>query len=286
MIAVQIACVAIVALYLLDRFRRDPDPGTSALRLVLIATASWIGEDSIIHAYGFYQYSPQWWPFLDRVPLLVVVIWPIVIDSASRLADHLLAPPNGSSRRIPLAAPAVGAAFVLADASLIEPVSVQAGLWSWNDPGVFRVPLIGILGWALFTFAALLLVRPLHAKEPRRRLALLTPLLAPLATHAMLLACWWGALRWVNRPIDSDFAIALAWLVLGGIAVLSWRAALRHRVPVRELLARVPAATFFFALLAIHGRNNLRLVLWTLAFAPPYLTLMALRPKPPSLPSS
>lgn len=285
MLAVQIACVAIVALYLLDRFRRDPEPGTSALRLLLIASASWIGEDSIIHAYGFYQYSPQWWPFLDRVPLLVVVIWPIVIDSASRLADCLLAPPSWLSRRIPLAAPALGAAFVLADASLIEPVSVQAGLWSWNDPGVFHVPPIGILGWALFTFAALLLVRPLQASGPRRWLALLTPLLAPLATHAMLLACWWGALRWVNRPLDSDFAIALAWFVLGGLAVLSWCAALRHRVPVRELLARVPAATFFFALLAFHGRDNPRLVLWTLAFAPPYLTLMALRPRPPALPS-
>ena len=43
----------------------------------------------------------------------------------------------------------VGALIVLADASLIEPVAVASNLWAWTEPGLFAVPPIGILGWAI-----------------------------------------------------------------------------------------------------------------------------------------
>lgn len=277
MLVLQIACITIVLVYLVGRFRMDPQPRIAAARLALLSIASWVGEDSVIRAYHFYQYDPGWWLFIDQVPLLIVVIWPIVIDSAGRLAEYLVVEPGWASRRRAIAAPLLGAAFVLADASLIEPVAVRSSLWSWNAPGVFHVPPIGILGWAIFAFPALMLIRQLDAGGPRSWLAWTTPVLAPIATHLMLLACWWGAFRWINHPVDSDAAVAVGWLVLGGLSILSWAAALRRMVPVSELVARVPAASFFFVLLALHGRSDLRLVLWTLAFAPPYLSLMSLR---------
>src|SRR5439155_24844517 len=114
-------------------------------RLALLVVASWIGEDSVIRVYGFYHYARGWALFVDQVPLAIVVIWPVVIDSAWGLARCLAA---GARAQALLAA-----AFVLADASLIEPIAVRAGLWRWTEPGLFAVPPVGILGWALFAGA-------------------------------------------------------------------------------------------------------------------------------------
>lgn len=263
----EITCAIIVALYLAMRLHRGPDQKRVLVRLLLLSISSFVGEDSVIHAYGFYQYSPGWSLFLDRVPLLIVVIWPIVIDSAWQLARHLL---GAGHRAIPLAA----GAFVLADASLIEPIAVQAGLWSWNEPGLFAVPPIGILGWAFFAFAA---VTWLEHREGARLPALadlaVIPI-APAATHALLLATWWGALRWVNGPVPAWPAVALAWVLLSLFALRAFRARMRRRVPPIELWVRVPAALFFFVLLGLHGRDVAPLVAYAIAFAPPYLSLI------------
>ena len=69
---------------------------------------------------------------------------PVVILSALELAESL------TKTRTTL----LCAAIALADAALIEPVAVRAGLWRWHEPGLFGVPPIGILGWAFFTFVA------------------------------------------------------------------------------------------------------------------------------------
>jgi hypothetical protein len=46
------------------------------------------------------------------------------------------------------------------------------------------------------------------------------------------------------------------------------------------MLLRVPAAAFFFVLLALYGRTQPALVAWTLAFAPPYCSLLDVRLRP------
>jgi hypothetical protein len=55
----------------------------------------------------------------------------------------------------------------------------------------------------------------------------------------------------------------------------------RAQVPAVELWARLPGALFFFWLLAVawwsHGAKVAPLGLYALAFAPPYLSLLALR---------
>jgi hypothetical protein len=75
--------------------------------------------------------------------------------------------------------------------------------------------------------------------------------------------------------------VALAWLVLGGVALVAVRRRLGRRVPATDLWLRAPGAAFFFVLLALYGRDLTSLCAWSLAFAPPYLALLLrdLRPE-------
>lgn len=251
MLTLELVCAAIVALYAVAR--RDALP-----TLALLAVAGFIGEDSVIRAYGFYFYSPRWHLFVDRVPLFIVLIWPIVIHSAYAVARRL-------SPRAALA-PLLGAAIVLADASLIEPIAVHAGLWTWTRPGLFAVPPIGILGWAYFAGAAMLFLQ-------RARPAVL-PLAAPLAVHLLLVVTWWGLFKWVSRPLPAWPFVAAAWIALGAVAALVLRRRLGARVPRDELMLRGPGAAFFFVLLAIYGADLPALCAYSAAFVPPYLALL------------
>jgi hypothetical protein len=263
MTVLQSACVVIVASYLWLRVRTD-GPAVFA-RLAVLALASWIAEDSAIHLYGFYSYARGWSLFVDRVPLLIVLIWPVVIDSGSQLARAMV-----GERRSWLAL--TTGLVVLTDASLIEPIATHAGLWTWTEPGLFAVPPIGILGWAFFAAGAAALIRP------GVRGLVQTVVGTQIVTHALLLATWWGALRWVNHTMPDALAIAGAWL----LCTLSTAAALRSgaadRVPRIELWVRLPGALFFFVLLARDAPRAWWLVAYAIPFALPYLGVLARGP--------
>lgn len=268
--AVPWVCTAIVALYVATRLSRAGVERAAVLRrLGTLAVAAWIGEDTVVRAYGFYAYSAHLGPSLDRVPVLVALIWSVVIDSAWQLAGMLLGERAGGAR-LPLAAGGI----VLADAALIEPVAVKAGLWWWTQPGLFAVPPIGILGWALFTAA----VVGVHGGSGRARAApwaVPALLLLPAAlTHVALIAAWWALFRWMSGPIGAWAGVLSAWLVLPALAVAAWRRALRRRVPRAAMLVRVPGALFFYVLLALFGRGEPALVAYAAAFAWPYLALV------------
>ena len=96
--------------------------------------------------------------------------------------------------------------------------------------------------------------------------------LAPLATHAALLASWWGLLRWVNRPLPGWPAAGLAWAVAVALALLVLRHRLHARARLDDMLVRIPPAALFFALL-LASPAPAALVAYALAFAPPYLAL-------------
>jgi hypothetical protein len=253
----ELACVVIVAMYVALRLFRARDTRAVAARLLLLACAGWAGEDSVIRAYGFYAYDASWSFFLDRVPLLIVVIWPIVIDSAGELAKALA----------PGHAGLCAGAIILADAALIEPIAVHAGLWQWTAPGAFDVPPIGVLGWAFFGGAAIAWLE----RAARGFWPALVVLVAPLAAHALLVATWWAVLRWVSGPIPPWAAVALAWLAL---LPVSLRALRGPPVRVSLLIARAPGAAFFFVLLALRGRGAPELCAYALAFAPPYVAAL------------
>lgn len=267
----EACCVAIVLTFVVVRARRDAQPLVFLRRLLIMSSAGWVAENTVIEAYGFYAYSPRWSVILHHVPLMIIVIWPMVIHSAWDLARHLWG--RGHSR-----APWFAAALVLADAWLIEPVAVNAGLWHWTHPGLFEVPPIGVIGWAIFAwFVVWLFERSERAPQVQSRLRWdLSALLLPaIGTHLVLLLLWWTALRWVDRPIPPFAGVAVAWgvsLTLAGWALVTKA---RARVPLADLSLRVPGALFFFVLLGLHYNGNDALVAYALAFAPPYLALIS-----------
>ncbi|MHC4390623.1 MAG: hypothetical protein ACYS22_04800 [Planctomycetota bacterium] len=253
----EIAAFALVLVWLASRWRSSPEPGWFA-RYAAMAIAGWVAETTCIHLYGFYAYSPGWHLMVGVVPLAVVCVWPVVIESAGALAAEFT--------QNPLATMLATAALVFTDAALIEPVAVHSGLWHWTAPGLFEVPPVGVLGWAIFAGAAW---RWLGSTRGITRWAVVV--VAPVATHAGLLLAWWGGLRWVSGTIAPAIAVPVAAGISLGLAALAARTGRVPALPV--LMARLPGALFFFVLLALRGREAPWLIAWVLSFAAPYLVL-------------
>jgi hypothetical protein len=285
----EIVCLAIVAAYaaLRLRGREHGERTTFGGRFVALALASFAGEDTIIRAYRAYAYSSAWSVHLDRVPLVVVLVWPVVIDSARSLARVLAR--RGGRSPTSLRVATIASCVVLADASLIEPIAVRAGLWRWTDPGVFGVPLVGIAGWAIFAGIAV------YVLEARLGSAAVV-VLAPLGTHALVLASWFLLLRWTRGALPDVAAPLVAWVVSVALARAFRRGGGgggEEGEMRRCLVARAPGAAFFFVLLgwtiaapwpfaapdaatfAAPPAGALAVVIHAAAFAPPYLVLLA-----------
>ena len=266
MLAIEISCVLILALQVGIALAVTDDRPSFVRRLVLLALASWLAEDTCIRLYGFYAYNPDWSLFLDKMPLMIALIWPSVILSAWELARYLL---SKGDRRLPLA---VGA-MVFADAWLIEPVAVQSGLWSWFEPGLFDVPPIGVLGWAFFAALSVAVFEWVDRGNRRSKADLAVLIVAPVGAHLLLIASWWGLFRWVNLEIPAWPAVGLLCAISLFLAVSAGRAGVSARIPAAAIFTRIPAALFFFGLLAVYGRGEYALWIWALAVAPPWLAI-------------
>ena len=254
MAPIEAGCLAVLAVFAWTWRTRLRD--RAFLReLFAVALAAWLTEDSCIHLYGFYEYHAPWTLFLDRVPLVVALVWPAVILSAR---DVALALAGGNVVK----SLARTGAIVLADAALIEPIAVHAGLWRWTVEGPFGVPVIGILGWSVFGWAVSLAL----VKGPS-----LAWWLAPLLTHAFLLVAWWGALRWIPAPPAAGAAVSAA-VIAGFFTITTWRKG-HPAIPGDVLLARFAAACFFGALLLSGASPSIPLAAWSAAFVPPWLAL-------------
>lgn len=255
------ASVALVALYIARRFLAGRAQGLAFLReYLLLVPAAWLAEDTAIHLYGFYAYASGWSLFVDRVPLMVVLIWPVVVLSAQEVAVRVLPGRRTTSALL-------GAAIVVLDATLIESVSTRSGLWSWTEPGPFGVPPMGVLGWGCFAIAATVARQKLPAWT--------VPLAALAGTHALLLATWWGGLRWIpDFEAEGPFVVAVA---LVCVLLAAFCLALRRRVamPVGELAARGLAAGVFFVLLALYHRGDPALIGLVAAISLPWLCLFS-----------
>lgn len=268
MIILELAALCVVALYVVSRTILEEARKTFLFRLFLISIACWLAEESSILLYNFYSYNPSWSIFLGHVPLLVVLAWPVIIHSAWDLASQIL---HAQRRLVALATGAI----VCTDASVIEPVSVNFGLWSWNEPGIFHVPPIGILGWAYFAFLCVFLLQKGGTQKGSSWLKLLLPVLPVIGTHLLLLLTWWGALRWINGPVNSTVVAGVAWALSLALVYRILRRRTGSRVERKTLLLRLPAALLLFLVLALNASGSAWLVVYALAFAPPYLTLMA-----------
>lgn len=257
-------CAAVVALSVATGVARAADRRRFLRRLALTGAAAWLAEETCIRAYDFYHYDEAWSVFVGRVPLMVALIWPVVVLSAGELS-------RGLGRGAIIAG-----ALVFTDAALIEPIAVQAGLWSWHVPGLFAVPPIGVLGWALFAGAALAVFEAVDRRGGPAFTDAAVLVAAPLAAHALLLVTWWLALRWVSAPIPAWAGIAAAWAISLTLTVRALSSRTRDRFDWVTLAVRIPAALVFFVLLARHAREAPALVAYALAFVPPYLAVMPL----------
>lgn len=263
---IEIICLLILVIFIGFQLKYNEAPGPFLRRLFWMGVAAWIGENTVIHAYHFYSYSPHWSLFVDQVPLMILLIWPVVIYSAWNLVGYLL---SASPWKIALA----GAAIVLADASLIEPIAVAAKLWKWHEPGIFEVPPIGILGWSFFAFGCILLLEWNKGADKKWYWDGLVLILPPLVTHFLLLASWWGFFRWVNETLPSWPVVGMFWGLAILLAFWAWREKASAKVPLLEMVLRIPGAVFFFVLLALYGRECIPLIAYALAFSPPYLVV-------------
>ncbi len=266
MLTIEISCALILALQVGIALAATDDKRAFVRRFILLAIASWLAEDTCIRLYGFYAYSPEWSLFLDKMPLMIALIWPAVILSAWELVRKLL---GAGHRWLPLA---VGA-MVFADAWLIEPIAVQSGLWRWFEPGLFEVPPIGVLGWAIFAALAVVVFEALEQRNKSGMAEAAILIVAPVGSHLLLIASWWSLLRWINVTIPAWPAVGLICAISVVLAWLAYRARLSERIPASAIYGRIPAALFFFALLAVFGRDEYALIVWALAVAPPWLAI-------------
>ncbi len=257
LLGVELASIAILSFFLVVMARRGDRMGDVFFEVAVIAVAAWVGEVSCIRLYGFYQYDAPWTFFIDVMPLLVALIWPFVLLSAREVMSAFFTTRTSLTLAVLV--------MVFYDAALIEPIAVRAGLWSWNEPGVFGVPLIGLAGWAYFGAIA---VYFLDRLDGWHRLWVIV--LAPLGTHVLLLATWWGALRWVLR-MEIPALIAAAVALLSSVALGLWVRKSGKRLGLEVMAPRISAAVLFFVLLAIRGRDLAPLVVYGVAFAPPYI---------------
>jgi hypothetical protein len=228
-----------------------------------IGLSALLGEASCMALYQVYGYAPDWTLRVMGMPLLVACIWPAVVLSAEQVLRAL----GGR------ATPAAVAAMVFFDATLVEAVASRVGLWRWVEGGVFDVPLVGLVGWAAFGGAASW-VRS-RTDSPWVRVAF------PVAwTHLVILASWWGLLRWgVRAPVPGPWLVGAVVLASAGICAWVWPR--RFTVPLGVMAPRAAGAALFFALLWAGARTDPWLVAFAAGFAPPYLLATRWRRRPP-----
>ncbi len=227
---------------------------------LLVALAGFVGEVLAMRAYRYYGYSPDWHARVLGMPVLVAAIWPLVIFSARSVREALF----------PAASPARRAAIlfglVLADATLMEVLATRAGLWSWEEPGLLDVPVLGILGWAYFAVAIDVLLDRLKGLS-----RLLVVPASVLVAHALIIASWWYGLRWAPR-IDVSLP---ALVVLAVASLLACRAALGLRrfqrtLPRSVVSPRLAATLLFLALFLTTAAGDWRYWAVLLAIGLPY----------------
>jgi hypothetical protein len=257
--AFEAACVVVIAVTLVMMSRSR---GWKPLLVdyLVLAAAGWAGEQSCVQWYRFYRYSDAWSLFVGHVPLLVPLIWPLVILSAREVTASLWPHAGRLS-------PIVVGAVVAFDASLVEVLAVRAGLWSWAEPGHLGVPIIGILGWGYFAAGASF---ALDLRTAWKHAVLVVS--GPAAAHLLILASWWGLLRWTLRG-DLGPASVAGIAVLGVAATVAVTLSRRRGriVAMRTAAPRTSAALLFLILFLRHGASDPRLWIHVLAISVPQM---------------
>lgn len=265
MLWIEIICGLIIILYIFVKVWRNPYPLEFIYRYIALCIASWIGEESAILLYDFYQYSSDFHLFIDRVPLPIILIWPIVIESDWTLA-------KAWSNDIPSREIVFSSLLVLLDAFLIEPISVTAGLWCWNASNFFGVPFIGIFGWAFFGLGCIVICVYTNIKN-RLWLIFIAIIFAPLVVHIGILGSWWGLFRWIQIQVSSLIAVAVSCVLSAVASCLAYSCRANLSSIRGEILLRIPPVIFFLSLVGLNAHKDYALIPYTLLFSIPWLIL-------------
>lgn len=272
----QLVCLPILALAYLVHLVWGTRPEARAKELGIIAflfVCAWGAEETAILRYQMYAYPDAWWGKLDEMPLLVAAIWPMVILS-SRAVIRALFP---TSRGWHLAL-FVGLAVVW-DASLVEVIATDGGLWKWRESGYFGVPPIGILGWGCFAASATFALEWALEWEAEKSTWVdvvskaAAPAIAIGGTHVLLVVLWWLAFKWIGRTLWPELSV-IGFAAVGMVlVVVLWRR--RERVPLTVAGPRILAALAFLVQLVARG-SQASIGIWVHvgAVAAPYLATL------------
>lgn len=266
MMLMEIFIIAGVIYYATRCALKEQKPKVFLEKFLFCAIAAWISEESSIMLYGFYAYSPDWNLFIADVPVVVVIVWPALIHSATVLSSQLL---SRTSSLMPL----IAGCIVLTDAMLIEPISVNFNLWFWYKPGLFGVPLIGILGWAYFSFFSAIFFAPVPLLSGIKLKLPLLILVSVIGTHLLLLISYWTYFKWTIRPLSPAYSAGSVWIVSAIISISFLVTKIGFRIELKTLLLRLPAAIFFYTLLFVKQNSPTALITYSLAFIPPYMVM-------------
>ena len=261
-----------LGIYYLHAYAHSSDRRFFALRCLQVLMASWLCESISIDGFGFYQYSTNWRLMVGSVPFLVVFAWPAIVMSAGELARYL-----GASNR---SAPWFVGVIVLLDAAFIEPICVRAQLWDWNLPGLLGVPLIGILGWAVFAAVCTWqfgLAGPMNAPSlARKSVQFFMQVVGIVITTVLILwASWQIAFRFVAGPVDERVAIIGTYVALSLLAVAVLRMKKADTVPSSFFVVRTPGCGLIALLFSQFESGLVSLHAYAIAFIAFYSLLIS-----------
>jgi len=237
---------------------------------VSIAISGGICENSVIILYDFYHYNQIIWSYYVGVmPLEVTLIWPQVIFTSYRLLRE-----NFKVSGLKMAV--IGSMEIFGLAYFVEISCVSRGFWSWTKSNLAGVPIIGVLGWAIFAFCAFLALDSLSRSKSWWQTIIL-PISSAIVVHIGVVGLWFLGFWYISEfdiPVDK---LAPVLMVGSPIMLVILYKFCRHRLEltVAQEIPRLCAAfLLLFTFLKGNPSRDLTLVVCSLAL--PYFGVLKL----------
>lgn len=227
---------------------RKRDGARDVWRLASALVFAFLFEDVNVRALtgrGSYFYHPDFWLWLDRVPVFIVASWSIILWSAMRLSQARPAPMWALVARDALLAVLLDLAF--------DAVAIRHELWTWRGFGSqqawFGVPAGNFFGWLWVSLAFSALTRAREAKPSgfRPLIALLGVPLGALALYkiAETLTNWLLHALGVSSDVNALQAFGLMLLLVVAFAHCDERDK-TERAPLLAFAVRAAFHAFAF----------------------------------------
>lgn len=237
-----------VALFLLAALHAGRQGRMPLLELVSAAVYGVVLEEADILLFGTYFYNDQFVLTIDRVPVVIGLVWAVIIYSSMRITDAFHLP-----RRVAPLADALWA--VMLDVAF-DAVAIRLGLWIWHipvDAGYFGVPAGNFYAWLFVTASFSLCTRWLRGRAAGRPAWTWWQLAVPVPAYAGLvvsLAPYLLLRRFVFTGEANGYQVFLA--AAAAFTVVVARSLLRSRMAVQRaewasLALRLPIHAYFLA---------------------------------------